>query len=261
VAGKPRILVVDDEAVMADVLKMAFGGRGWVIDVATNVADALQRFRNARPDVVLTDKNLPDRSGVELIQEIRKRDEAVGIVLMTGYGTVESARDTLNIGVDAYLEKPFDNVFDVVATAQALVDRSAARLASPAAAAKRDHIVAVLAATDPLRRALIAAPLAATRIVYVNDSSLLRTTAQQEHADLIVLDGKAFPDEITPLVAGLRARVREAACVVLSETLSLSDVKRLIELEVKALIDQPLESDRFAAHLTAALDRVRRSRK
>src|SRR5260370_18037118 len=125
--AKPRVLLVEDEPTMMDVLTIAFRSRGWQIDAAPNGDQALASFRRAAPDVILTDKNLPGMSGVDLIRQIRAADELVGIVLMTAYGTVESARDTLNLGGDEYVEKPFASLFGVVDSADALRARVLAR--------------------------------------------------------------------------------------------------------------------------------------
>src|SRR5438477_12163216 len=115
-----RLLLVEDDVTLLDVLRLAFTKRGWEVHVAKSADEALASFAQAAPDVVLTDKNLPGgaivaaQAGVELVRAIRERDPAVAIVMMTAYGTAESARDTLNLGVDEYLEKPFGNLFDVV---------------------------------------------------------------------------------------------------------------------------------------------------
>jgi hypothetical protein len=66
--------------------------------------------------------------------------------------------------------------------------------------------------------------------------------------------------EITCLVAEVKARVRSAACVVLSGSLTLPDVKRLIQLEVSALIDHPIHAIQFASELVATVERLRRAR-
>jgi two-component system response regulator RegA len=106
-----RLLLVEDEAILLDILRQAFVLKHWEVDTATTADEALARFAQTTPDVVLTDKNLPGgaidaaQAGVELVRAIRKRDPAVGIVMMTAFGTLESARDTLNLGVDEYLEK------------------------------------------------------------------------------------------------------------------------------------------------------------
>ncbi len=95
------------------------------------------------------------------------------------------------------------------------------------------------------------------RVLYVDQPDALKPTATAEKADLLIVDGNSFPAEATCMVA---ETIRHAACVVLSESLTLDDVKRLIELQVKGLIDYPVDSNRFADALSQVLERVRRSR-
>jgi DNA-binding NtrC family response regulator len=258
-----RILIVDDHPPMLEVLRIAFTGRGWQVQTAALVEDAIACFRSAPFDVILTDKNLPDRSGVDLIRYVRARDDAVGIVLITGYGTVDSARETLNLGVDEYLEKPFGNVFDVVANMERLraraIERRRVRRLAPVAA---EPFTAIVATADPTRRATMARLLEhrVDRLVFVEQPDAFRSTARIEKPHLLILDGNSYPMEITCLVAEVTARVRCAACVVLSESLTLADVKRLIQLEVRALIDYPIDSIWFESELLATVERLRRAR-
>jgi DNA-binding response OmpR family regulator len=256
----PRVLVVEDDTVLMDVLRQAFRTGGWEVDAVAGAADALATLAAAPGtyDILLTDKNLPGMTGVELIREVRRTDGAIGIVLMTGYGSVESARDTLNLGVDEYLEKPFENIFGVLDHLRALLDKVATRRASKAGPPSGP--LTILVAAAPQRRAYIARHLQGLRdrLVYVDNPDDIKPSARSERADLVILDGGSFPEEITCLVAELKARARFAGCLVLSEHLTLSDVKRLIELEVKALIDDPPESDRFGLQLSAAVERMRR---
>jgi len=245
---------------MMDVLTIAFRNRGWHVDGAANADDALALFRRATPDVILTDKNLPGMSGVELIRQLRAADELVGIVLMTAYGTVESARDTLNLGVDEYVEKPFASLFGVVESADALRRRVVERRRVASLKPAGGPLTIVVAATGARRDRLAAHLQAANdRVVWV-DQDGLKPQARSERADLVIIDGPSFPEEITCLAAEIRTRARSSACLVLGEALSLSDVKRLIQLEVKALIEVPLDSPRFATMFAGAVERIRKSK-
>jgi DNA-binding response OmpR family regulator len=252
-----RVLIVEDDATLLEVLRMAFAQSGWEVATAQSLAEGLACFVEERPQVVITDKNLPgghiqgSQAGVELVRQIRQRDRDVAIVLMTAYGTAESARDTLNLGIDEYLEKPFDDVFAVVARLAELADRAP----RPAASA-----LTIIIAASPERQEAITNALGQSgdRVFGVTSPEAIRPSAKQEHADVVVLDGASFPEEITCLAVTVKTRARNAACVVLSQDLPLGDVKRLIELEVKALIEAPLESPAFARELGAALGRLRR---
>ena len=92
-----------------DVLRMAFASRGWEVELTGGVAEALRALSaSGAPDVILVDKNLPDGSGVELVRQIRARDHAVGVVLMTAYGTSSTTIEAMHLGAYDYITKPFD---------------------------------------------------------------------------------------------------------------------------------------------------------
>jgi DNA-binding NtrC family response regulator len=256
----PRALVVDDESVLLEVLRTALRSRGWEVTCATTAGDGLAAFRDEPPDVVVTDKNLPGVSGVDLVRELRRLDPAVGIVMITGWGTAESARETLNLGVDDYIEKPFEDVFQVEAVLRQVRERALARRAAGEA---RPGPLTVVVAASPERRPLIERHLdgARDKLVFVASPDDIKPQAKSEHADAVIIDGASFPEEITCLAAGIKSRARFAACIVLSQGLGLTEVKRLIQLEVRALIDHPPEDQRFADHLQTAMERVRRTRR
>jgi DNA-binding response OmpR family regulator len=255
----PRALVVDDEEALLDVMRTALGSRGWEVACATTAGDGLAQFRLDPPDVVLTDKNLPGMSGVDLVRELRRVDQAVGIVMITGWGSAESARETLNLGIDDYIEKPFEDIFQVVDVMGDVCRRARARRAAQPLVA--GPLTVVLAASGE-RRELIERHLDASRdkVVFVTSPDEIKPQAKSEHADVVVIDGASFPEEITCLAAGIKARASFAACIVLSQGLGLTEVKRLIQLEVRALIDHPSSDSRFADELKGAVERVRRSR-
>ena len=102
-----RVLLVDDEQAILQVLKgmLEFDGLG--VTTAVSGEEALERLRASAFDLLITDKNLPGVDGVELAHGARQMDPRIGIVLMTGYGSVESAQAVLGV-VDAYFTKPFD---------------------------------------------------------------------------------------------------------------------------------------------------------
>ena len=260
-----RLLLVEDEAILRDILRQAFILKGWQVDTATTVDEALAQLAQETPDVVLTDKNLPGgaivaaQAGVELVRAIRKRDSAVGIVMMTAFGTLESARDTLNLGVDEYLEKPFANLFDVVDRVGALRARVAERRRDAATPRAADGMTIVVAANAE-RRPFIVRLFAKSehRLVCVEKPDDIKPSATSERAALVILDGGSYPEETTCLVAELKTRARSSSCVVISQHLTLGDVRRLIELEVRTLIDEPIDSERCAEQLRAAVDRARR---
>jgi len=266
-----RLLLVEDDAILLDVLRQAFTRTGWEVEGVQTVADALAAFERTPPDVVLTDKNLPTavksgittaQAGVELVRTLRQRDSAVGIVMMTGYGTAESARDTLNLGIDEYVEKPFPSLSDVLARLDELANKARERRAAlqTPTPSLLDRTLTILVAATGKRQSAILAVLGghADRVLPIINPDEIKPSAKSEGADVVILDGSSFPEEVTCLVVQIKTRIRSAACVVLSQHLPLADIKRLIELEVRALIEAPVEDERFGDELRHVIKRVRR---
>ena len=125
-----RILIVDDDPEVVEALKLAFTGKPWRVDAVAEASIGLSRHRKHAYDLLIVDKNLPDLDGVELIRQLRADHDRVRVVVLTGYATSESAVESLNLAIDAYLLKPFVSV-DVVETVEDVLARTAA--ASPGA--------------------------------------------------------------------------------------------------------------------------------
>jgi two-component system response regulator PilR (NtrC family) len=109
VSGPLRILVVDDEEVIRDVLESLFEREGWTVTSAETGGRALELFENDLHDVVLLDLMLPDRSGLEVLREMRRRDPDAVIVIVTAYSSIENAIQAMREGAFHYIPKPFQN--------------------------------------------------------------------------------------------------------------------------------------------------------
>jgi two-component system, NtrC family, response regulator PilR len=104
-----RVLVVDDEEVIRDVLENLLEREGWKVTVAENAAEALDSFENEPFDVVLLDLMLPDRSGLDVLRDMRRRDPDAVIVIVTAYSSIEGAIQAMREGAFHYIPKPFQN--------------------------------------------------------------------------------------------------------------------------------------------------------
>jgi DNA-binding NtrC family response regulator len=110
-----RILVVDDDREFADSLAEHMSGLGHSVKVAYEGHEGLDRFRTGAFHVVLTDLQMPGMDGIELLHEIKGLDNRCVVVLITGFGTVESAVTAIKEGAYDFITKPvkFDQL-DVV---------------------------------------------------------------------------------------------------------------------------------------------------
>lgn len=105
--AEERILVVDDDPSMRTALMESVRRLGYAVQGAVDGADALERVGRFRPWLVLTDLKMPRMTGLELIKELKARAPQAAIVLMTAYGTVETAVEAMKHGASEYLLKPF----------------------------------------------------------------------------------------------------------------------------------------------------------
>src|SRR3982074_1085372 len=107
--GKGHVLVIDDEADIRESLDTLLTLEGYSVDLAQNAAEGLRALDSRGYDLVLLDLMMPDRSGMEVLREVRERDTETPIFLITAYGSVEAAVDALKSGANDYFSKPWDN--------------------------------------------------------------------------------------------------------------------------------------------------------
>ena len=101
-----RVLVVDDERSILQLLKEALTHWGYQVTTAATGRDALDALRTGVFHVAMTDIRMPDMSGLDLLREIKKLDESIEVVVMTGYPAISSAVEALKEGAYDYLSKP-----------------------------------------------------------------------------------------------------------------------------------------------------------
>ncbi|HEY1240369.1 MAG TPA: sigma-54 dependent transcriptional regulator [Bryobacteraceae bacterium] len=106
---KGNVLVVDDESDIRESLGVLLGTEGYAVDLAQNAAEGLHKMASRGYDLVLLDLMMPDRSGMEVLQEVRQRDRETPIFMITAYGSVEAAVKALKYGANDYFSKPWDN--------------------------------------------------------------------------------------------------------------------------------------------------------
>ncbi|HOF87894.1 MAG TPA: response regulator [Armatimonadota bacterium] len=102
-----HVLVVDDEVGVRESMRMLLKGT-YAVSLATCGQDALARFPEVRPDVVLLDLRMPDMNGIEVLQRLKTMDPYVEVILVTAYATVDTARKALRLGAFDYITKPFN---------------------------------------------------------------------------------------------------------------------------------------------------------
>jgi DNA-binding NtrC family response regulator len=103
------ILIIDDEAAIRESLETLLAIEGYNVEAARSAEEGLAMLAASPRDLVLLDFALPDRNGIEVLEEIRDRDPGLPVVMITAYGTVENAVKAIQAGATNFIQKPWDN--------------------------------------------------------------------------------------------------------------------------------------------------------
>src|SRR5207253_646241 len=104
-----NLLIADDEAGYRDVLKVIFEDKGHAVHTVKDGRSALAHLKTQPCDVVISDVRMPDMDGIEFLRAARAFYPEIGIVLMTAFGTIDTAREAFKLGADDFITKPFNN--------------------------------------------------------------------------------------------------------------------------------------------------------
>ena len=104
---RPRILVVDDESSIRDLLSKTLALAEYDVDTAVDGRSALERLRLYPYDLLIADLKMPGIDGLSVIREAKRLKTDLPVIIITGYSTETAAIEALNLGVSGYLTKPF----------------------------------------------------------------------------------------------------------------------------------------------------------
>lgn len=277
-----RILIVDDEPAVRTALKLAIRRRPWHVEEVDSAEAALKRLRTSAFDAALIDKNLPGMTGIELIREIRKTNRSLAIMVITGFASSESATESLHLGIDAYLEKPFDNVYDVAAKLENILAAHQHQRESGTETTLYDNFCAALdvlrgvstkTKAAPELRILVACPTASEQEWFIrqfkSNSTLIDSASSSREAlkyfddnpppHLVVTDTSIQDPDITLFVHNIIKRAPQAGLIVIAERtpLHLNLLISLIGLGVRVLVERPLEREALRKKLEHIVDKLR----
>jgi excisionase family DNA binding protein len=119
-ATRPRVLVVDDEASIRDLLAKTLALAEYDVDVAPDGRSALERMRLYPYDLLIADLKMPGMDGLTVIREAKRYKADLPVIIITGFSTESSAIEAVNLGVAGYLTKPFRVPQVLAAAAKAL---------------------------------------------------------------------------------------------------------------------------------------------
>jgi excisionase family DNA binding protein len=118
--ARPRVLVVDDEASIRDLLAKTLALAEYDVDVAPDGRSALERMRMYPYDLLIADLKMPGMDGLAVIREAKRYNADLPVIIITGFSTESSAIEAVNLGVAGYLTKPFRVPQVLAAAAKAL---------------------------------------------------------------------------------------------------------------------------------------------
>jgi excisionase family DNA binding protein len=119
-SARPRVLVVDDEASIRDLLAKTLALAEYDVDVAPDGRSALERMRLYPYDLLIADLKMPGMDGLTVIREAKRYKSDLPVIIITGFSTESSAIEAVNLGVAGYLTKPFRVPQVLAAAAKAL---------------------------------------------------------------------------------------------------------------------------------------------
>ena len=119
-ANRARVLVVDDEEPIRDLLSRTLSLAEYEVDVAPDGPSAVDRMRMIQYDLLITDLRMPGVDGLNVIREARRLKADIPVIIVTGYSSEAAAIEAINLGVQGYLTKPFRVPRVLAAAAKAL---------------------------------------------------------------------------------------------------------------------------------------------
>lgn len=103
---REKVLVVDDESSNRRILEQVLGRAGYAVETASNGSEALKKLDSSPPDLIILDYMMPDLNGMDVLKELRQRDDDTPVIMVTAYGTVERAVDAMQAGAYDFITRP-----------------------------------------------------------------------------------------------------------------------------------------------------------
>jgi two-component system response regulator HydG len=209
-----KILIVDDQRNMRTTLAMMLRGLGYEVDEAADGAQGIERGTTGAFDLVLTDLRMGSKDGIEVLRAIKEKQPMTEVIVMTAYGTIESAVEAMRLGAFDYIQKPFTEQELLVKVGKALENRRLAGEVAIMASDFRDryHVANIVGRSQSVREVL-------GRIVRIapTDAIVLITgesgTGKELVARAIHTNSKRFDRPFVPV-----------NCAAISETLLESEL-------------------------------------
>ena len=162
-----KILVVDDEQDVVEALSHSLRRHGYEVETAMTGEEAIKKVENSKFDVALLDINLPGLSGIQVLEQIKKVAPEIEVIMITGFGSIESAIDSLKKGAYDYIQKPVNSEKIVVTVEKALEKHE---LAETVALYEKSKAIFSTMDMDNLIKIIVDL---ATRVLRADDASIM----------------------------------------------------------------------------------------
>lgn len=103
----PQLLIVDDKASMRSLLEATFAEKGYAILTASDGQEAIDRIGEQTFDIIITDLNMPEKNGIDVLKAAKTASEDTEVIVVTAFGTMETAVEAMRLGAYDFLAKPF----------------------------------------------------------------------------------------------------------------------------------------------------------
>jgi CheY-like chemotaxis protein len=259
-----EVLVVDDEVVVLTVLREILRRGGYRVTTAASAEEAIEMMHKRHFDLVLTDKNLPGASGLEVLRVARTLDPQPAVVMITGYSSYDSAVEALDIGAQDYIEKPIRDVEALRFRIRRALTRRDEQLARAQATSKVDKARqgekgrVLVVEVEGSRRQLIAEFLGRSfNVTAAANGDEALTLLQDQRYDVVLADRNL------PGMSGLRVieqaqrLLPHCASVLYTAYPSYETVKEAFELGVDGYLARPSEDLKALAEKVAGALRSR----
>jgi len=211
-----KILILDDEESLVKILSKILKQEGHEVFPAYTGAEGIEKQKIIQPDLILLDLNLPDQTGMEVLEQLNKAYNASSVVILTGDGSVDSAIQAMKLGAEDYLEKP--------------VEPDKLKLVVKRIAEKRGLLTQI----EALKNSHLE--------IYRKDYLFLSNPEMQKLYDSI--EQVAKQDQLTALILGETGTGKEHVARLI-HTLSNRALKPFVEIHCGALPETILESELF----------------
>lgn len=189
--------VIDDDKAMRDSLAFLLDAAGLTARTYESAAGFLNQLDEAPPGVVVTDVRMPGMSGLDLVRQLKVREPALPIIMITGHGDVPLAVEAMKAGVVDFLEKPFDEQSLLAAIRSALSDRSKAETDE----AERERVRLALDELTPREREVLEGVVEGKfNKVIAHDLSISPRTVEVYRANVMSKTGARSLSELVRMV-------------------------------------------------------------